>query len=193
MTQISSKKENNCSLWQIFITFVKIGGLTFGGGLAMIPILEHELVHNRNWFNDKNFADTLIITSSAPGPFATNMAAYTGSVLRGIPGAIAAILGNILIPFWLIILISVFLSSQHPVLNRFFVALRPAVIGLILSAGLRFGGKSFSKALDWILGGITLILMMILDISPVFYIITGGIIGIIYFLHKNKKDKEELL
>ena len=194
MVSDRTKPTEQAPLGQLFLTFLKIGGLTFGGGLDMIPILERELVTKRQWLNAEEFADMLTLVNAAPGTFAINTAAYTGYYLRGFSGAVLAALGNVLIPFLLIIAISGFLLTGNVWMDRFLVSLRPAVIALVLAAGVRLGRRAYNRLFDWFLGIVTLVLELTLTIHPVFLILAGAGLGSLYeMLNKRHKKRKEAL
>lgn len=181
-----------CSLGRLFLVFTKVGAFTFGGGLSMIPLLEREFVNRWCWLSQEEFTDMLTITNSAPGTFAANSATYIGYRLRGIPGALVSLLGNILVPFAIIVIISAFLLGQEDRswMDRFFAGLRPAVIALILVAGLRMGQKAFKEAAQWVLGIIALGLVLYGNLDPILLIIAGAAAGIALGLFKNRGGKD---
>ena len=95
-------------LWNMFVTFFKIGAFTFGGGFAMIPIIQQEVVTNNNWIKDEDFIDIISIAQSSPGPIAINSSIYVGYKIKGFPGAVIATLGTVLPSFIIILLIAIF-------------------------------------------------------------------------------------
>ncbi len=190
MVSDRTNPTEQASLGQLFLTFLKIGGLTFGGGMAMIPILERELVDKRQWLSAEEFSDMITLVNTAPGTFAINTASYTGYHLRGFCGAAVAALANVLVPFLLIICISGFLLVGNALADRFFVALRPAVVALILAAGVRLGRQAYHRVFDWVLGIVTIILELAMDVHPVFIILAGAAAGIFYEMLKKRWKKE---
>lgn len=120
-------------LMDMFITFFKIGAFTLGGGYAMLPIIQKEVVKKKKWIGETEFLDMVAISQSAPGPLAVNISAFVGQKMKGLMGLITSTLGAILPSFIIIILVaSVFLGIENsPVVQRVFQGIRPAVVALI--------------------------------------------------------------
>ncbi|PKM90895.1 MAG: chromate transporter [Firmicutes bacterium HGW-Firmicutes-12] len=174
----------------LFWTFFRIGAFTFGGGFAMIPLIERDVVEKRKWMGYEEFIDMLAVTQCSPGPVAVNSAVFIGYKLCGIPGAVASLLGVTLPSFIIILLLALFLAKQgkQVVLERFFDGVRPAVVALILGAGIKMGQKSLRGTSDYIVGAIALLLLIFLGIHPIVMIISGAILGII---RQNRSVREE--
>ncbi|WP_428075156.1 chromate transporter [Candidatus Avelusimicrobium luingense] len=120
-------------LFSLFYTFAKIGLFTLGGGYAMLPLMEQEIVEKRAWLSRTEFLDTVALAQSAPGILAINMAILVGYQRANVRGSIFAALGAALPSFIIILLIAVFFHNyqQNPVINRIFKGVRPAVVALI--------------------------------------------------------------
>lgn len=118
----------------IFASFFKIGLFTFGGGYAMIPIIERELIDKRKWIDRGEFLDLLTLAQSVPGPIAVNTSVFVGYRMRGLRGAVAALTGAVLPSFALILVIALFFAGirQNPVVDAAFKGMRPAVVALIV-------------------------------------------------------------
>ena len=101
-----------CSLLELFLSFFKIGLFTFGGGYAMIPIMEREVVEKKKWVDDETISTILAISESTPGPLAINSATYIGYNIRGVLGSVMATLGVVLPSFIIIFLISLFFDNR---------------------------------------------------------------------------------
>ena len=131
------------SYWQIFISFFKIGSFTLGGGYAMIPLIQQEVVDKKGWLKENEFVEMLAIAQSAPGPIALNTAIFVGYKARGIKGVIFSSLGTILPSFIVILLIAIIFTDfkNNPGVERVFKGIRPAVVALI-AAPLYKMGKS---------------------------------------------------
>ena len=127
-------------LWELFIVFLKIGFLSFGGGYAVIPLVQYEAL-SKGWMNAAQFQDIVTISGSAPGPIATNSATLIGYHTAGIPGAIMATAGIVLPSLLVVIILASFLfrNNNSSWLKASFYGLRPVVTGLIIYAGLHFG------------------------------------------------------
>lgn len=178
------------SLLTVFGTFFKVGSFTFGGGFAMIPIIQREVVDKQKWLSDQEFVDTIAITQAAPGPVAVNSAVFIGYRLSGIPGAVAALAGTVLPSFIIILVIAIFLttSGQHVLLQKFFAGVRPAVIALILAAGLSIGRKSLGHYPDYLAALAALFLLLFLDLHPILLILLGALWGLGQIPFKRQKE-----
>lgn len=123
--------------WQLFTTFFKIGAFTFGGGWAMISIIEKEIVDRHHWIEKEEFLDLLAITQSLPGILAVNIATAIGDRLKGLKGGISAAVGTILPSFIIILAIAIFLTPEtikgSRALSSIFMGIRPAVVALIIA------------------------------------------------------------
>ncbi len=122
---------------QLFTTFFKIGAFTFGGGWAMISIIEKEIVDKRKWIEREEYLDQLAVAQSLPGVFAVNISVAIGDRLKGMRGSLAAALGTILPSFLIILAIAVFLTpdviKNNGVVSAVFKGIRPAVVALIVA------------------------------------------------------------
>ena len=190
--------NNNLTL-RLFTTFFRIGAFTFGGGWAMISLLERDIVNSQRWLTKEEFLDNLAISQSLPGILAVNMAIAVGYKMRGIPGAIVATLGTILPSFLIILSIAIFLTpetiQQNHVLSSIFKGIRPAVVALILSPVFTTAKSAkISWKNCWIPISIAFLIWSGLPLvsSPILYIIIGIIVGYVIYshnLHKTIKKK----
>ena len=180
--------------WQMFITFVRIGAFTIGGGYAMIPLIQREVVQVRKWMSPKEFIDMLALAQSAPGVIAINTAIFIGYKLKGVRGSIVTALGCALPSFVIILLIAMVFTNfkDSPVVERIFKGIRPAVVALI-AAPLYNMAKA--AGVTWKTIFIPLIAALLiwgLNISPVWVVvaaIAGGIIVGILRTRNLKKTK----
>ena len=133
---------------EAFGIFFKIGAFTIGGGYAMVPLIENEIVTKRKWIAQEDFIDLLAISQSAPGILAVNISIFIGYKLRGIRGSIITALGTILPSFIIILAIALFFHSfkDNPIVERIFKGIRPAVVALI--AAPTFTNRSWSHLAD---------------------------------------------
>ncbi len=117
----------------LFTTFFKVGTFTVGGGYAMIPLMQREIVDRHHWLGNEEFLDIMALSQAMPGVFAVNIATVVGYRLRGNVGSAVAILGNILMPILFILLIALFFRQfkDNLVVERIFLGIRPAVVALI--------------------------------------------------------------
>ena len=130
-------------LIDLFLTFAKIGAFTFGGGYAMIALLDHECVDKKKWITEDELSDVTVIAESTPGPIAINCATFTGYKQAGMPGAIAATVGMILPSFLIILLIATFFETllSYTIVANAFRGIRVAVAVLIAMAGIKMVKK----------------------------------------------------
>lgn len=174
--------------WQLFWSFFKIGAFTLGGGYAMIPLIEQEMVERRRWISSDEFTETLTLAQSAPGPIAINSAVFVGYKMCGMKGVLATVLGTVIPSFVVILVVAMFFSDirDYEVIERIFNGLRPAVVALIAVPVVNMLQK---KHFAWHIVAITIISAIAvawLKISPILVIIASGIGGIIYYLIKKK-------
>ncbi|MDR0546192.1 MAG: chromate transporter [Dysgonamonadaceae bacterium] len=120
-------------LWQIFYTFANIGAFTIGGGYAMLPLIQREIVDRKKWISAEEFLDMIAISQALPGIWTVNIALITGYRLQGNKGSIVAVAGAILPSFIIILLIAVFFRNfqDNPYIAKMFKAIRPVVVALI--------------------------------------------------------------
>ena len=174
-------------LGSLFLSFFKIGAFTFGGGYAMIPLIQREVIENKRWIAEKEFLELLTVAQSAPGPLSLNTAVFVGYKMKGYAGATAAILGAVLPSFTIILLIALFFTNvrQNPVVDAAFKGMRPAVVALIIApvAGLMKGMTPSLKVVALIVG----FLLWFFAIPPVPVLIAGGVAGIVYTLAVSRK------
>ena len=175
--------------WQMFITFVRIGAFTIGGGYAMIPLIQREVVQVRKWMSPKEFIDMLALAQSAPGVIAINTAIFIGYKLKGVRGSIVTALGCALPSFVIILIIAMVFTDfkDNPLVERIFKGIRPAVVALI-AAPLYNMAKS--AGVTWktlFIPVIAALLIWGLNISPVWVVIAAIVGGIIYGTVRTKK------
>ena len=173
----------------LFFTMLKIGLFTFGGGYAMIALLENEFVTKRGWLEQEEFLDVAAIAESTPGPIAINSATYIGYKQAGILGSLVATLGMTLPSFCIIYAISLFFDAflSLTVVACAFRGIQIAVLYLILSAGLRMLKKmkktpfSLAVLLLTLIGMVTLTLFSV-KLSTIVYILASGVAGVALWL-----------
>lgn len=186
------------NLLALFASFFKIGLITFGGGYAMIAIIESELVEKKKWIEKNEFLDVIAIAESTPGPIAINSATFIGYKRGGFWGSLFATLGVVMPSFIVIFAISFFfekfLSLEY--VGYAFKGIQVCVAYLILSAGIKMFKGLKKNAFNIVLFGLAVAVMVTLDIlavsfSSVYYILIGGAVGIIVYLITFAKDKKE--
>ena len=164
-------------LLDIFWSFLKIGAFTFGGGYAMIPLIQHEVIHRRRWIEERDFLDLLILAQTAPGPIALNTAVFVGYKRRGYLGALSAIMGVIVPSFLVILVVAIFFASirDNAYVDAAFKGMRPAVVALIVAPII-----GLTKGMRWWLVAVALVVALVVwyfGISPVWFLIAGAVMG----------------
>ena len=191
---MSETEEKKTSLWTLFITFAKVGVMTFGGGYAMLPILEREVVTNHNWATSEEMLDYYAIGQCTPGVIAVNVATFIGYSTRGTIGAIVATLG-VIFPSLLIItsLATVLQMFQDNVyVQKAFCGIRIAVCALIASTVIKLAKKTIKSILAAIITIAALCLELFLGASPIIIVASVIVFGLImYFATRGKKKEEE--
>lgn len=192
-------KNDNSNIKTLFLTFLKIGVFTFGGGYAMIALLETEFCVRKNWLDKKEFLDMTAISESTPGPTAVNSATYIGYKIGGVLGAIAATVGVCIPSFFIIYIISLFFDKflSLKVVYAGFRGIQVGVIYLILTAGLRMLKALDNTLLDKIIILGVFIMMILFTLfsvkfSSVFYIIISGAVGIAVYLIKTLRKRSTI-
>lgn len=186
-------------LLQLFISFVKIGAFTFGGGWAMISLIEREVVDKKGWLSREDFLDLLAVAQSLPGILAVNIAVVVGDKLRGLKGSVVAAAGTIVPCFLIILAIAMFLTPEtiisNPVLTAIFKGIRPVVVALIVAPVIttaRASGIGWKMA--WIPAAVALLIWSKLPVisNPIVWILVGGVAGWYFTTRSAKalKDKK---
>ena len=174
-------------LVSILWSFLKIGAFTFGGGYAMIPIIQHEVINKRRWLSEREFSDLLTLAQAAPGPISLNTAVFVGYKQRKYMGALAAIVGVVIPSFVIILLVAVFFANIRHThwVDAAFRGMRPAVVALIiapivgLTRGMRWRMVSVALA--------TAVVVWHFGISPVWFLIGGAMVGLLWAARKGKE------
>lgn len=171
-------EEHKASLWQIFITFAKIGAFTIGGGYAMIPLIQAEM-SRRGWIPEEELPDIVALSQSAPGVMAVNISIFAGHRLRGVKGSIAATLGSITPSFLIILAIAMFFTAfkDNPWVERAFKGIRPVVISLIAVPMVNMAKKSCTTWWKWLLAAAALVLVSFLNVSPIYILLCVIVLG----------------
>ncbi len=176
---------------QLFITFFKIGAFTFGGGWAMISIIEKEIVEKHRWIGKEDFLDLLAVAQSLPGILAVNISVAVGDKMRGNRGSIVAALGTILPSFLIILTIAIFLTpdliKNNETINSIFKGIRPAVVALIIAPVIT---SARAAKIGWKTVAIPIVTALLIwsklpiVSNPILYIILGGIGGYLWHRHQ---------
>ena len=184
-------------LLKLFTTFFKIGAFTFGGGWAMISIIEREIVDKHKWIDKTEFLDLLAVAQSMPGILAVNISVVIGDKLRSLKGSLAAAGGTIAPSFLIILLIAIFLTPDlitgNPVVSSIFKGIRPAVVALIVApviTSAKSAGLSWKTV--WIPVAVALLIWSKIPYisNPILYIVAGGLGGCIIMTRSIKNARK---
>lgn len=182
----------------LFLTMLKIGLFTFGGGYAMIALLENEFISKKNWIEKDEFLDMVAIAESTPGPIAINAATYIGYKMYGFLGSLAATVAVCIPSFVIIFAISLFFDAflELKAVEYAFRGIQACVIYLILSAGLKMLGQMKKNALNVTLLCAVIVCMIAFSVfsvsfSTVFYILICGAVGVFAYLIGSLRNGRE--
>lgn len=186
-------------LLELFLTFAKIGAFTFGGGYAMLALLDHTCVEKKKWLSAEEFSDLTVIAESTPGPIAINCSTYAGYKKAGLPGAAAATLGMVLPSFIILLLISLFFENilAYPIIAKAFRGIRVAVSLLILQAGFKMAKKMLKSTKTKVSSLLFLLFFFLvslfltlfnLRLSTILLILSAGTAGFLLYGLRRKED-----
>ena len=186
------------TIWLLFLSMLKIGCVAFGGGYAIIALLESEFISKRQWIEHDEFMDVVAIAESTPGPIAINVATYIGYKLKGFLGATIATVGICIPSFGFMYIVSLFYDQfmEITVVAAAFKGIQICVVYLIASAGFKMLKKMKKTPLNLIVYTVTCVGMILctlfdVQISSVLFILTAGLIGLFVFFFKNNAMKGE--
>ena len=187
-------------LFELFLSMLKIGLFTFGGGYAMINILDNEFVTRKGWLDGEEFLDLVTVAESTPGPIAINCSTYIGYKKLGFVGALVATVGMCLPSFTIIYLISLFFNRfiEIPLVASAFKGIQACVVFLVLSAGLKMLKKVKKNAFNITVMALTFITfvtfsLLSVNFSSIFYILIFGALGLFLYTvrHISEKKRKE--
>lgn len=187
---------------KLFLSFLKIGAFTFGGGWAMISIIEREIVDKHKWISKSDFLDLLAVAQAMPGILAVNISVVIGDNLRGLKGSIVSAMGTILPSFTIILAIAIFLTpdaiKNNELISDIFRGIRPAVVALIVAPVLT---TAKAARISWKTVAIPIAVALLIYSkipfisNPITFIVMGALGGYIYYIrHQNgiiAEDKED--
>ncbi len=181
------------TLLQLFLIFARVGGFTFGGGYAMLPMLQKELVENKKWTTNEELIDYYAIGQCTPGVIAVNVATFIGFKKKGVPGAIFATLGMVTPSLIIVGTIAAFISGfqDYEVVQWAFSGIRAAVVALILSSMCKIAKKSLVDIFAAAIFLVVALVSFFTDISPVVFVFAAGVLGLVLNLTGIRKLKEE--
>lgn len=176
---------------EAFSIFFKIGAFTIGGGYAMVPLIENEIVTKRKWISKDDFIDLLAISQSAPGILAVNISIFIGYRLRGIRGSITTALGTVLPSFLIILAIALFFHNfkDNTTVEHIFKGIRPAVVALIAAPTFSMAKSAKINRYNIWIPVVSALLIWLLGFSPIWIIIAAGIGGYLFGRLRSPKVK----
>ncbi len=194
----TSDNKGRHLLGSLFLTFAKIGAFTFGGGWAMISIMQREIVDRHGWLDEEEFLDQLAVAQSMPGILAVNISVAVGDKIRGGAGSLCAALGTIMPSFLIILTIAVFLTPDlirnSPVLSKVFMGMRPAVVALIIAPVITSARSAkISWRTAWIPAGAALLIWSGWPVgsNPILYVVLGAVGGYLWYGRSSGRKEEE--
>ena len=174
-------------LMSILWSFLKIGAFTFGGGYAMIPLIQHEVINKRKWLSESEFADLLTLAQAAPGPISLNTAVFVGYKQRKYLGSLAAVLGVVIPSFVIIIVVAMFFANvrHNHWIDAAFKGMRPAVVALIIAPIV-----GLTRGMRWWMVAVALATALIVwycGMSPIWFLIGGAVVGLLLAARRGKE------
>ena len=184
--EIRTPRQDRSQLLPLFLTFLKIGAFTFGGGYAMIPLIQREAGERRGWITEDELVEITAISESTPGPIAVNTATFTGYQVCGVPGALLATVGVVLPAFAVIILVSSALSffSGNQIVKYAFMGVRAGVLALIVKAVVRMYRQCPKNTLSYVIMAGVFIAAGVLNVSALLLILLCALLGLFLTLRK---------
>lgn len=185
-------KEKLKKVFQLFITFIKIGAFTFGGGYAMVPLIQRETVEKKKWINDDDILEIVAIAESTPGPIAVNSATFVGYKTAGVLGAAAATIGVVLPSFTIIYFISFVIDKfeNNTAVKYAFSGIRAGVFALIIKALWTMSKKSAKNIISFIITAFAFIFAA-LNINVIYIILACAVTGIVSSLIMSGREKKK--
>lgn len=168
-------------LWKLFYTFATVGVTTFGGGYAMLPALQREVVEKRGWATEEEVMDWYAIGQCTPGVIAVNTATFVGQKQKGVLGGIAATLGVVFPSLVIITIIAAFIRNfaDLPAVQNAFAGIRACVCVLILNAVVKLWKKSVVDWKAFLIFAVVFLGSVFLDLSPVLYVLAAALAGVV--------------
>lgn len=176
-------------IYELFLTFLKIGAFTFGGGYAMIPLIQREICEEKKWLNDEDILEIIAIAESTPGPIAINSATFVGYRVAGFWGSFFSTFGVVLPSFVIISLISLVLKQfeQLKCVQYAFMGIRAGVLALIIKAFITMYKKCPKNKVSYIIFLLSFIAVAVFDVNVLLVILACAVIGLVSTLCLNKE------
>lgn len=187
------KRKSARELWQMFVIFFKIGAFTIGGGMAMIPVIQKEIVEKQKWMDDTEIVDVFAIVQSLPGVIAINSSIFLGYRLSGIIGGIVAALGVIL-PSLIIILAIFFLFpavADNPYVQKAFAGVRAGLVAIIAVTVFKLAKPAIKDAMGILVAVVSFVAITFLKVDIVIVIVGSGLLGLAYYGIKSRIDSKK--
>ena len=170
---------------ELFLTFFKIGAFTFGGGYAMLPLIQQEVLAHQ-WMSLEQLVNFIAVSESTPGPLAVNLSTYVGAETGGILGALSATVGVVLPSFLIILLVAKFYDAfqYNSIVKGCMNGLRPTVVGMIAASLLSVAGSAFPSTAGMVQWGLAAVLLVVVVIAhwkkihPILLIVFSAVVGV---------------
>ena len=168
--------------WQGFKTFFKIGSFTLGGGYAMIPLIQEEVVNRHKWITEEEFLDLMAISQTLPGVFAVNFSIYIGHRLRGLKGSLSLAAGTVLPSFLIVLAIALFFTTvgDSHLIEAVFKGIRPAVVALIAAPCIKLARTAHITLSNLWLPVFTALAIWLMGTSPIYIVLLVAVGGFLY-------------
>ena len=178
-------------LLSLFLTFAKIGGITFGGGLTMLPLLTREIVQKKKWSTEEELLDYYAVGQCTPGIIAVNTATFIGYYQAGVLGGIFATLGMVAPSIVIITVVASVLQSfmDYPIVASALTGINAIVCALLAHTVITLGRKSLVNVISVVLFIIGLVACFVFEVTPILLVVFGGIVGVVYNKIKEVKSK----
>ena len=185
--------NNKAKFWDLFLTFARIGGLTFGGGYAMLPMLQKEVVEQKKWATEEELLDYYAVGQCTPGIIAVNVATFIGQKTRGTLGGIIATLGVVAPSFLIILVLASVINhfNENEIVAHALAGIRVAVAALIVSAIIKLWKKGIKDLLGIIIFAAVVLLSLLLDVSPIIIVVVSMLFGILYGRVAGRKEDKK--
>lgn len=184
------KKLKLC--FELLLSFFRTGAFTFGGGYAMIPVIQHEAAEKKKWVTESDILDIVAISESTPGPISVNAATFIGMRVAGVAGAAFATFGLVLPSFIIILALSAVLDliAGYTAVVYAFFGIRAAVLGLILSGAVKMYKSCPKDVFAYLIGAAAFGVSLFTSVNVILIVLCGGLLGLASFMLAKRKTKE---
>ena len=185
-------KDKIKTIMYLFMSFLRIGAFTFGGGYAMIPLIQTEVVEKKNWITDKDILDIIAISESTPGPISINAATFIGYKICGFWGAFFSTFGLVLPSVVIISLLSMVLGlvENNKIVQYAFSGIRAGVLALIVKALISMYKQCPKNLFSYIVLGLAFLVVAIFDVNVIYVVIGCGLLGLVYSLIATRRNEK---